>query len=126
MEPSANCSPTPPAPAAGPSLWADAWLRFKRHRLAYLSLWVLGLLVLAVLLGPFVYKVGIKLESFLAIIGALYTCYDPIKKLGSLSNEMARGQAALERIEAGPEVAHHDEGFRRLHVGHGGIVAGGP
>ena len=36
-----------PAPA---SLWADAWRRFKRHRLAYWSLWMLGLLVLAVLL----------------------------------------------------------------------------
>lgn len=47
----------------------------------------------------YVYKVGIKLESFLAIIGALYTCYDPIKKLGGLSNEIVRGQAALDRIE---------------------------
>lgn len=47
----------------------------------------------------YVYAVGIKLESFLAIVIALYTCYDPIKRLGSLSNEIVRGQAALERIE---------------------------
>ena len=48
------------------SLWAEAWRRFKRHRLAYLSLWVLGLLVLAVLVGPFVYKVGINDIDFKA------------------------------------------------------------
>ncbi len=47
----------------------------------------------------YVYQVGISFGSFMAIIGALYTCYDPIKKLGSLSNEIARGKAALSRIE---------------------------
>ena len=46
--------------------WAEAWRRFKRHRLAYWSLWVLGLLVLAVLLGPLVYKVGINDIDFQA------------------------------------------------------------
>jgi peptide/nickel transport system permease protein len=40
--------------------------RFKRHRLAYWSLWVLGALVLAVLLGPLVYKVGINDIDFKA------------------------------------------------------------
>jgi peptide/nickel transport system permease protein len=53
-------------PAAGTSLWAEAWLRFKRHRLAYWSLWVLGLLVLAVLVGPLFYKVGINDIDFKA------------------------------------------------------------
>ena len=53
------------APALGKarssvSPWAEAWRRFKRHRLAYWSLWVLGLLVLAVLIGPMFYKVGIN------------------------------------------------------------------
>jgi peptide/nickel transport system permease protein len=42
------------------SPWAEAWRRFKRHRMAYWSLWVLSLLVLAVLIGPLVYKVGIN------------------------------------------------------------------
>jgi len=36
------------------SPWQEAWRRFKRHRLAYWSLWVLGCMVLAVLLGPLV------------------------------------------------------------------------
>jgi peptide/nickel transport system permease protein len=40
--------------------WQEAWRRFKRHRLAYWSLWVLGLMVLAVIFGPMVYKVGIN------------------------------------------------------------------
>jgi peptide/nickel transport system permease protein len=46
-------------PIASVSPWAEAWRRFKRHRLAYWSLWLLALLVLAVLLGPFIYKVSI-------------------------------------------------------------------
>jgi peptide/nickel transport system permease protein len=50
--------------ARGP--WAEAWHRFKRHRLAYWSLFVLGALVLAVLFGPLVYKVGINDIDFQA------------------------------------------------------------
>src|SRR5688572_31289518 len=63
--------PSVPAPpvvprrkARGP--WAEAWHRFKRHRLAYWSLFVLSALVLAVLLGPLVYKVGINDIDFKA------------------------------------------------------------
>lgn len=51
---------------ASVSPWAEAWRRFKRHRLAYWSLWVLGLLALAVLLGPLVYKVSINDIDFKA------------------------------------------------------------
>ena len=46
--------------------WAEAWRRFKRHRLAYWSLWLLTLLVLVVLLGPLVYRVGINDIDFQA------------------------------------------------------------
>ncbi|MEN9628879.1 MAG: hypothetical protein RJA10_2106 [Pseudomonadota bacterium] len=45
---------------------ADAWKRFKRHRLAFWSLWILGLLALAVLFGPLIYKVGINDIDFKA------------------------------------------------------------
>ena len=51
---------------ASVSPWREAWRRFKRHRLAYLSRWVLGLMVLAVLVGPFFYKVGINDIDFQA------------------------------------------------------------
>jgi peptide/nickel transport system permease protein len=39
---------------------AEAWRRFKRHRMAFFSLWLLAVLVLAVLVGPLLYKVGIN------------------------------------------------------------------
>ena len=51
---------------ASVSPWAEAWRRFKRHRLAFYSLWLLGLMVLAVLLGPLVYKVGVNEVDFLS------------------------------------------------------------
>ena len=51
-------------PTASVSPWVEAWRRFKRHRLAYWSLWLLGLLVLAVLIGPMFYKVGINDVDF--------------------------------------------------------------
>jgi peptide/nickel transport system permease protein len=51
---------------ASVSPWAEAWRRFKRHRLAYWSLWVLGFMVLAVLLGPFLWPVGINDIDFQA------------------------------------------------------------
>ena len=61
---------TPETPAArkpvSVSPWAEAWRRFKRHRMAYFSLWLLGALVLAVLLGPLFYKVGINDIDFKA------------------------------------------------------------
>ena len=54
------------ASKASLSPWAEAWKRFKRHRLAYWSLWILGFLALAVLFGPLVYKVGINDIDFKA------------------------------------------------------------
>ena len=48
------------ARGASTSPWAEAWRRFQRHRLAFWSLWLLGAMVLAVLIGPLVYKVGIN------------------------------------------------------------------
>jgi peptide/nickel transport system permease protein len=51
---------------ASVSPWAEAWRRFKRHRLAYWSLWVLGVLILAVLIGPLFYKVAINDIDFKA------------------------------------------------------------
>ena len=47
----------------------------------------------------FAYVAGVKLDTFLAIITALYLCYEPIKKLGYLNSEMNRGAASLERLE---------------------------
>jgi len=61
---SATADPgTPPdlsKTVASVSPWQDAWRRFRRHRLAYWSLWILGLMVLLVIFGPIFYKVGIN------------------------------------------------------------------
>ena len=47
----------------------------------------------------FAYWRGVELKVFAAVVGALYLCYEPIKKLGSLNNELKRGTAALDRLE---------------------------
>jgi subfamily B ATP-binding cassette protein MsbA len=47
----------------------------------------------------YAYQVHVQLKSFLAIITALYTSYEPIKKLGALNNEFQRGLGALDRLE---------------------------
>jgi subfamily B ATP-binding cassette protein MsbA len=49
----------------------------------------------------FIYAFGSKvpLGAFMAIIFALYACYEPIKRLGNLNNEIRRGLAALDRLD---------------------------
>jgi subfamily B ATP-binding cassette protein MsbA len=51
----------------------------------------------------YAYRARISLESFLAIIFALVVCYEPVKKLGALNNELQRGEVSLTRLE---EVLH--------------------
>ena len=63
---SATANAVAPRPVQSASLWSEAWKRFKRHRLAYWSLWLLGALVAAVLVGPLFYKVGINEVDFSA------------------------------------------------------------
>ncbi|HET7535502.1 MAG TPA: ABC transporter ATP-binding protein [Candidatus Didemnitutus sp.] len=45
------------------------------------------------------YKSGLQQETFVALLAALYKSYDPIKKLGSLNNDLKRGEASLNRLE---------------------------
>ncbi|HUL54008.1 MAG TPA: ABC transporter ATP-binding protein [Opitutaceae bacterium] len=47
----------------------------------------------------YAYRVKVPLESFLAILTALYASYEPIKKLGALNSELKRGTVALDRLE---------------------------
>jgi peptide/nickel transport system permease protein len=46
--------------------WREAWRRFRKHRLAVFSLVILGAIVLAVLVGPFVWRVPIDEIDFSA------------------------------------------------------------
>jgi peptide/nickel transport system permease protein len=52
------------------SLWTETWRRFRRHRLAIFGACVLGLMVLAVLLGPLLYRVPINEIDFKAKLKA--------------------------------------------------------
>jgi len=68
----ASATVNPAAPSGGDvrgrrvSLVADAWRRFKRHKLALASLFVLGFMVLLVIFGPFIWKVAINEIDFTA------------------------------------------------------------
>jgi len=48
------------------SLWSETWRRFRRHHLAIFGGVVLGMMVVAVLVGPFVYRVPIDAIDFKA------------------------------------------------------------
>ena len=51
----------------------------------------------------YAYYAGISLAVFLSIIGALFVCYEPMKKLGNLHSQLTKGAASLTRIE---EILH--------------------
>src|SRR6478609_9611404 len=48
------------------SPWLDAWRRFRRHRLAFASAIILLAMILAIALGPFVWRVAINDIDFAA------------------------------------------------------------
>ncbi len=54
----------------------------------------------------YAYRIGLKQETFLALIAALYKSYEPIKKIGALNSELKRGTASLDRLEV---VLHEPE-----------------
>src|SRR5688572_5783215 len=47
----------------------------------------------------YAYRAGFSWNVFLSILTALYMCYDPVKKLGAVNNELRRGSAALSRLD---------------------------
>ena len=51
----------------------------------------------------YAYYAGLTWSVFFAIIGALFVCYEPMKKLGNLHAQFTRGAASLTRIE---EILH--------------------
>jgi len=53
-------------PARGFSPWLEAWRRFRRHRLALVSAIILGAMILAILFGPYVWRVAINDIDFTA------------------------------------------------------------
>jgi peptide/nickel transport system permease protein len=63
---SAEIAEAPRRPAKPFSPWLDAWRRFRRHRMALASAIVLLLMILAITLGPFIWKVAINDIDFTA------------------------------------------------------------
>jgi peptide/nickel transport system permease protein len=63
-DPLVRAAPARPRPSVSP--WAEAWRRFKRHRLAVLGLVVLVLMVLFVAIGPQLWRVQINDIDFSA------------------------------------------------------------
>ncbi len=61
---SATASAGVAAPRVGP--WQEAWRRFRKHRLAVVSLGILAVLVLGVLVGPFAWRLPIDEIDFTA------------------------------------------------------------
>jgi peptide/nickel transport system permease protein len=62
--PSAEVAAARPAAAFSPA--RDAWRRFRRHRLAVVSLVVLGIIAVAVVFGPFIWRLAINDIDFSA------------------------------------------------------------
>ena len=63
---SADVVVPPQRPARRFSPWLDAWRRFRRHRLAFVSGIVLLAMIAAIAFGPFVWKVAINDIDFAA------------------------------------------------------------
>jgi peptide/nickel transport system permease protein len=66
VDPPATAAAAKPARKARFSPGREAWRRFRRHRLAMASAFILGLIVLAVALGPLLWRVPINEIDFSA------------------------------------------------------------
>ena len=44
-------------------------------------------------------KSDVSIEEIIAVVFALYMCYEPIKKLGGIHNKLKKGAASLDRLE---------------------------
>jgi peptide/nickel transport system permease protein len=70
MAGSTHASPTidaiPRRPARHVTPWSEAWRRFRRHRLAVVSAAILLMMILAVVFGPWVWRVQINEIDFLS------------------------------------------------------------
>ena len=60
---SAAAASVPPQ-VAGRSLWADAWIKLKRNRAAVVSAWVIGLMAVLVIVGPYFSRYAFDFTDF--------------------------------------------------------------
>ena len=86
--------------AAGTGALVTAQMKIAKYAQALTpAIEVLSAVGIAVTL-VIAFGTDVTLESFLAVVVALYMSYEPVKKIGALNNELKRGTAALDRLEA--------------------------
>lgn len=64
---------------------------------------ITGLVITAAIYFAARSQLNLRVEEVVALFLALHMCYDPIKKIGSINNQLKRGIASLDRIE---EILH--------------------
>lgn len=60
---------------------------------------VAGIMVAAAIYYIAKAKLAVKTDDLIALLSALFLCYDPVKKLGEINNHLRKGVAALDRVE---------------------------
>ena len=81
------------------STLATAQMRIAKYALALTpSIEFISAVGIAVTLG-LAYGSGLKLDTFISIVTALYMSYEPVKKLAAINSEVKRAQASLDRLE---------------------------
>ncbi len=92
------------AAAAGTSLWKDAWKRLKKNKLAVFGMIVLGVMIIAVIIGPAIIKALTGLEyDTMPADGALLRSFPP-----SLRHPMGTddsGRDLLARVLQGGRIS---------------------
>lgn len=84
---------------AGLSRWAKLQLKVIKYRfLAPPAIEFVSAIVVSIALF-YGARHHLTLEAFLPIVGALYMCYDPMKKLGEVHNRLKQGVVSLDRLE---------------------------
>jgi subfamily B ATP-binding cassette protein MsbA len=66
---------------------------------------ITGLVITAAIYFAARSQLNLRVDEVVALFLALHMCYEPIKKIGGINNELKRGVASLDRIE---EVLHAD------------------
>ncbi|MFC7335600.1 ABC transporter ATP-binding protein [Haloferula chungangensis] len=89
--------------------WTKLHLKVIKYRFSTPPLIeIIAATAVAVALGYGATK-GLSLERFIAVVVALYMCYDPAKKLGEVHNRLKQGEASLDRLEV---ILHAEEGVK--------------
>ena len=107
---------------AAPVLLSPAalmWRKFRRHRIAYLSLWLTGFIYFMALFGPFMAPMAANLsEQDMADLGAFFA-----------SNKVTPGAVSEELVEAGQAIyraGNKESGLPACMACHGPTGAGMP